>query len=139
MPILEHACVTESCGQYSRPVEHYFHHAPEQNPACEACGGPTVLMISRFGIVWTGDITPRYNDRDADKDPAKAHETGFWAWRTKSSVSGKPEPVRITTWQEHREFARAEGLSFAGELPRNIQISEDGKRLNSQGMPGSWV
>ena len=63
---------------------------------------------------------------------------GFWAYKTKSSVSGQPEAVFLDNVQAVREFNKAEGLMPPGEVPVNSTISADGKRIVSDGMPGNW-
>lgn len=90
--------------------------------------------MSRFGIVFTGPITARYNDPKREN----AHQEGFWVYRQRSSISGQPEPVFLNDWQQLREFNKAEGLSAPGEVPTNSTISADGKRILSNGMPGNW-
>jgi hypothetical protein len=85
--------------------------------------------------VWTGEITTKYNDKNADG----YHQEGHWAYRVRSSMSGEPEPVWIDTFQKQKEFCKQEGLVNPKDLPTHADVSDDGKRLRSRGMPGAWI
>lgn len=126
MPIYDVEC------QGCRSVEEIFlHHWNSPTPDCPLCRWPRTRLASRFGVVFSGPITARYNERDREN----AHAEGYWAYRKRSSISGQPEPVFIQTWDQRREFMKAEGLEDA---PTNCAISKDGKTLQSNGMPGQW-
>jgi hypothetical protein len=95
-----------------------------------------VRLVSMFSMPFCGAITSKYNDpRIPD-----AHVEGHWAWRRRSARDwNKPEKVWIGDFQTQRRFCREEGLYDPTELPREVEISEDGKKVHSRGMPGSWV
>jgi predicted nucleic acid-binding Zn ribbon protein len=136
MPIREFACETETCPEHGVVRENYFRNS-DPDPTCEACGAVKKARISRFGIVWTGPLTTRYNDPKLES----AHREGHWAYR-RNTPSGKPEPVFISTPQESREFARSEGLVSpfdSNAPPLNMEISGDGKSATTCGQPGAWV
>jgi len=130
MPIIEYHCA--GCNEVQ---EQFLHAVPDEAPACVACNGPRIRLASRFGIIFTGPLTARYNDPKREN----AHQEGFWAYRKRSSVSGQEERIRIETHQELRDFCDAEGLVHPSELPRNATISADGRTISSKGMPGQWM
>ena len=103
-------------------------------PDCPVCLGPRTELASRFGVIFTGPITARYNDPKREN----AHMDGFWAYRKRTSLSGQPEPVFLSTFDEMRAFNKAEGLASPGEVPTNSTITADGRRIVSDGMPGQW-
>ncbi len=105
----------------------------EAAPPCPACGGERKALVSRFGTVFMGSLR-KYSDL---KREGADHE-GFWVYRRKSSISGQPEPVYLSTFAEVRDFNKAEGLSAPGEVPTNSTISANGKVIKSDGMPGQW-
>jgi len=128
MPIFESLC--QSCNTMH---EHYLRSWQEMDPPCSTCGGATQRMASRFGVPLSGSLH-KY------MDPKKegADREGYWAYKTKSSISGQPEPVWLDSMEAVKEFNRAEGLSAPGEAPTNATITPDGKRIVSDGMPGNW-
>ncbi len=133
MPVYESYC--DDC---TRIKEWYAKHFVDihENPPCEQCGGPTKRLLSRFGVVFTGALSKKYNDPKVEKYDQEGH----WAYRVKSSVSGHPEPVYIDSFQAQREFCKAEGLANPKDLP-NMEADSDGRfRSNAGvGMPGAWV
>jgi putative FmdB family regulatory protein len=130
VPIYEYWC--QPCGEVE---EMYRKRYGEPPPPCPRCGAERITLASRFAVVFTGDITSRYKLKDRED----AYTDGVWMYRKRTSLSGEPEPVYIQTWQELREFCKAEGLSQPGEAPTNASISSDGKRLSGAGMPGQWA
>jgi len=129
MPLFEDRC--SACG---RIVEWYAKLSTSPDPEC--CGAPMRRMISRFGIVFDKPLNA-YND--PGKENLNQAGDGHYQWRVRSSKSGHPERVLITNRQEQREFIRDEQLTDPMDLPVNADISEDGKSLRSQGLPGCWV
>jgi hypothetical protein len=125
----EYVCKNASCPGY-REVPTM---TADEKLYCE-CGGLLELAIHPLQVVFTGPLTARYNYKDAENP----HQEGHWAWRRKSSLSGKPEPVFIDSFDAQRQFCASEGLVNPKELPRNYQISETGKgEINTRGLPGT--
>jgi len=92
--------------------------------------------VSQFATPFCGAITARYNDPKRENP----HQEGHWAWKRKSAKNWlHPERVWISTWQEQREHCAQEGLYNPTDIPVHAEISADGKKLKSQGLPGSWV
>jgi predicted nucleic acid-binding Zn ribbon protein len=139
MPIRESVCSDPTCRMCDKPVEHYYHRSDTPLNRCDACGGETkAVPFSRFAVVFSGELGANYVDRS--KEGGEAKTAAHWAWRQRSSLSGKPEPVFIETFQQQREFAKAEGLLLPKEMPNNYVVKEDGKSLaNTCGMPGTEV
>jgi predicted nucleic acid-binding Zn ribbon protein len=133
VPVYESYC--RSCHSIKEWYAKHFTDVAE-NPFCD-CGEPMVRVASRFGVVFSGTITTKYND---NRGVDSAHQEGHWAYRVKSSKSGHPEPVFIETFQQQREFCKEEGLVNPKDLP-NMEADSEGKfRSNAgMGMPGVWV
>ena len=129
MPLKEYAC--EACGAIE---ERYMRRWDTPPPDCPVCLGPRTELASRFGVVFTGRITARYNEPGREN----SHMEGFWTYRKRSSVSGQPEPVFIEDWQQLKNFNKAEGLAAPGDVPTHSTITPDGRRIVSDGMPGQW-
>lgn len=106
--------------------------APE--PVCDNCGQTKQVMISRFGIVWTGPMSQRYRDPKLEGYHGPDHH---WMY-TRNTPDGKPKAVLIDSWQASREFAKAEGLVPPQEAPP-MEISSDGKSITSVGLPHCMV
>lgn len=134
MPLLEAVCQNEQCRLHGLRVEHFYPHSDSPTAACESCGGPTQRVMSSFGIVFTGDITDRYLDRGLE------HKTGaHWAWG-RDPATKKPVPRRIETFDDQRNFCREFHVQNPKDMPRNLEVSEDGKTVkSSMGMPGCEV
>jgi hypothetical protein len=136
---METICSNTGCDHYARNLkqEHFYHVSDKEPKPCDYCGGDTRFVeFSAFNVVFTGTITARYNDRSIEN----WHVEGHWAYRTKSTPDGKPKGEYITTFQQQKEFCRAEGLALPQELPRNFHVAEDGKTvLNTCGMPGTEI
>lgn len=115
MPIFE-----SYCDQCRKVKEWFTHRYTEEDPACENCGGPTMRLASTFRVIWSGVITARYNDPKRDN----AHQEGHWAYRTRSSRSGNPEPVFIETFDDQRRFCRDEGLVNPKDVSSSTERSE---------------
>jgi putative FmdB family regulatory protein len=128
MPVYELTC--DGCVDTQ---EVFLHHWDSPNPACERCGGPRRRLMSCFASPFMGSLR-KYSD--LRREGAQAE--GFWAYKKRSSVSGQPEPVFLSSVAEVRDFNRAEGLAPPGEIPVNATISADGRRIVSDGMPGNW-
>lgn len=136
MPIREFACETQGCFEHGIVRENFF-HVSDPDPTCESCGMVKKQRISRFGIVWTGPLTTRYNDKRLES----AHVEGHWQY-SRNTPDGKPKPVWIDSVQKSKEFAKSEGLvsPFSLNAPSGgMEISDDGKKATTQGQPGSWV
>jgi predicted nucleic acid-binding Zn ribbon protein len=129
MPVREFGC--EGCHK----IEEHFRHRADDMTAPECCGKPMRQLISTFGIVFCGDLN-RYND--PAKENLNQADGGHYQWRVRSSRSGYPERVLIRTRQEQKEFVRDEGLVDPADIAPNSQISDDGKKMSSQGLPGCW-
>lgn len=130
MPIYESYCA--AC---QRTKEWYAPLSTSPDPACELCHGPTTRLISGFNVVFTGPLTARYNDPQAENP----HQEGFWAHRVKSSSSGQPEPCFIETWQQRKQYLKDEGL-VGGEEVGPVDGTGDGKWSTTRtGRPGTWV
>lgn len=136
MPIREFACPTEGCAEHGIVREGYFRNS-DPDPNCATCGTAQQVQISRFGIVWTGPLTTRYNDRRLEG----SHVEGHWQY-SRQTLDGKPKAVWIDSVQKSKEFAKAEGLvsPFSQNAPAlNMEISGDGKSATTQGQPGCWI
>ncbi len=137
MPIFESACILRECAAAERPVEHFYFHSSDPMLPCESCGGPTIKLISTFGIVFTGEITRKYLDRESEG--GNKADGGHWVWEKRNTPDGKPKAKYITTWQEQREYARSEGVAVPSDLPKHFTPKEGGQgEANTCGMPGSW-
>lgn len=122
MPLFEFGC--PSCETVE---EHYLPLASSADPNCERCGAATKRMISRFGIVFTGPITSKYNDKTLDG----GHLEGHYAYTRDS------KPVWIDSFQAQKEFCKQNGFIN----PKDIgpaEVSADGKSVSTRGLPGSW-
>jgi len=125
MPVFEVGCT--SCNSIT---EHYLPHSDSPNPPCEECGGPTVRMISRFGVVFTGNFSMKYVDKKIDGYEAQAD--GHYGFERDGS------PTWISDFQSQREFCKRNGFIN----PKDIgpaEVSSDGKKTSSRGLPGQWV
>jgi hypothetical protein len=93
-------------------------------------------MISTFGIVFTGAITKKYNDPRADN----AHEEGHWTYATRNDDGSKcaPKPVFISTFQEQAEHCKRERVMNPREIGP-VEVSSDGKKFSSVGLPGCEI
>lgn len=129
MPVFELEC--RACG---RTEDCYFPRWDAPDPACPLCGGARERLMSRFAAPLMGSLK-----KYADPKREDAHAEGFWAYKTRSSASGRPEPVFLSTMEEVRAFNKAEGLADPSEVPTHSTISADGRRIVSNGMPGQWV
>lgn len=136
MPIYEERCQNRECRRAGYQKEHYVPHYTEVTDACPHCGRPMARMASRFGVVFTGPITAKYNDPKAENP----HQEGHWAYRVRSSSTGHPEPVFIESFEQQRAFCKEEGLVNPKDVP-NLDASPDGKLATNAGcgMPGAWV
>ncbi len=127
MPVFEYQC--RACGTTE---ERYVKHWDDMVP-CPRCGVPQEKLFSRFAAPFMGSLA-KYTDNKREN----AGMEGFWAYRTRSSLSGQPEPCWIENMQQLRDFNKAEGLAAPGEVPTNSTISTDGRKIVSNGMPGQW-
>jgi hypothetical protein len=137
VPLFDHVCDSTECVRRGEIEEHYFRHASDPEPLCASCGVPQRRLLSLVNPVFVGEITARYNDKSSEKP----HEEGHWAYRKRSTrnADGSPERVRISTWQQQKEYCKAEGLVNPKELPSNVSMGADGKSMKSNGLPGQWV
>lgn len=135
MPIYESYC--KSCDPGCRfPEEHYYSRSTAPESECEDCGTQRTRLISTFAVVFTGLIsTSKYGDPKVEGYNPKVD--GHWAWRRRSSVSGKPEPCHITTFQEQAAYCKAEGLANPKDVGP-VEIGECGKKVSTRGLPGCW-
>lgn len=131
--MFELSCGSEGCPAHGRIFEAYLNRWDDPNKPCAECGGATGRHISGFGIVFTGVITAKYNDPTLDG----GHQDGHFAWRTKDTKSGKPELQFIETFQDQREFAKAEGCINPKDIGP-VEVGSDGKSISSRGLPGCW-
>ena len=136
MPIYEGTCVNTTCEARGCIREWYVKSSQVgMKKPCPSCSAALKRTPSRFGIVWTGELTTKYNDKGSEN----YHQEGHWAYKVRSSTSGEPEPVWIDTFQKQKEFCKQEGLVNPKDLPTHADVSADGKKLRSRGMPGAWI
>lgn len=133
MPVYEHACSASTCVRYAMVTENYFSRSTAEMPQCAACGNREVKLISNFGVVFTGPLTAKYNERGSENP----HQEGHWAFK-KNTKDGIPKPVWISDFDAQRRFCKEEGLVNPKDIPTHAEVSDDGKKLNSRGMPGCW-
>jgi len=134
--LLESACPKDSCRYYGLAVEWLEHPTGIDPPNCQACGTQLKRVYSSFNMPFSGSISQRYASKTAEQ---KSIDGGFWAWKRRNTLSGKPERVRINTFQELNAFCKSEGVHNPTDLPQHMEIKPDGKGWSTQGMPGSWT
>ena len=136
MPLRDEICHNPRC-PWNGVVEERFYHSQALGPRpCEHCQGEMERIPSRFGVVWTGPIDQRYRDKTKDGyyEPA-----GMTQW-TRNTPDGKPQPVRLETWQDVKQYARENGCTDPRDVGNNVSVGEDGKTLNAgMGQPGVEV
>lgn len=135
MPLFEHYC--PACDpDCQHAEEHFFHRTNSPDPNCDACGQQKRRLVSTFAVVFTGLIsTSKYGDPRVEGYNTKVD--GHWAWRRRSSVSGKPESVWIDDFQKQKEFCQQEGLTNPRDVGPQIAGS-DGGFVSPRGLPGCW-
>lgn len=121
MPLFESSCISQSCPLAGQVTE-WLGKYEDPEPLC-TCGTPMTRLVSRFGVIWTGALTSKYVDRSLEGGHG---DGGHWAYRTKNTASGKPEPVYIETFQQQREYCKAEGLGLPSDTDFAM-ISDDGR------------
>ncbi len=107
---------------------------------CE-CGAILELEIFPIQVVFTGPITARYLDKSAEG--ADKPDGSHWAWERpigEDGRPGKPQAVRIESWQDQKEYCKRNHLATPSSLPNHLEMAEDGKTVkNTVGMPGCEV
>jgi len=137
MPIYEFECSNSGCCLHRKVFESYFPRFDSLMPPCEGCGQQTIRIPSIAHAIWLGTLD-RYNQPGCvTHNPTE--DGGHIAYRVRSSrlADGSPEPVRIRTVQEQREYCKAEGLTMPSDMPPHAEYSSRG--ASCQGMPGSWA
>ncbi len=132
MPMFEFMCQTPGCIHAGFVVEKYLSHWNNLDPQCPECKATAQRLMSGFAIPLCGVITQRYNDKKLEG----AHQEGHFAWR-KNTPDGNPKLEFIETFQQQREFAKAEGLISPTDMGP-VEIGADGKSSSSRGLPGCW-
>ena len=122
MPLYELVCHNRECPDCGVSRERFLHLFSSPNPACDLCGGPTDRGMSRFAVVFTGEITARYNDPKLENASDGAH----WVYQT-NKLTGKREPRLIRTWDEQRSFCREEGITNPSECG-DVDVPDDSGR-----------
>lgn len=137
MPIYEFTCAHEGCYLQGQVWEAYFTKIGATMPNCVECGNPTQLMPSISHAIWLGTLDKYNQPGCVTQNPTE--DGGHVAYRVRSSrmVDGSPEPVRIRTVQEQREYCKAEGLTMPSDMPPHAEYSAKG--ASCQGMPGCWA
>lgn len=126
--IYESMCETPECKAQEVVFEWLASSFETPDPNCDFCGRQTKRQASRFAMPFSGSITSRYLDRGLEGGYMK--DGGHWAWKKKDTVSGKPEPVYIDTFQAQRDYCHSEGLALPSDTT-NATISADGKSITS--------
>lgn len=126
MPIREFLCATPTCPGSREVFERFFHPSedPVNNgwqPICWECAQPLICCASRFGVVFSGPLTAKYNDPKR----AGAHREGHWVWE-RNGPDGQPlahpRPRFLSTFDEQRQYCKQEGLVNPKELPPHAQL-----------------
>lgn len=132
MPLYESVCRSNECPLADWPVEHFYWTADEPMMNCTICGGTTEKIASAFNVVFTGPMSARYNDRGKEG----AHLDGHWAYE--KGMDGKTKATFLETWDDQRAYVKRNNLANPTEMPRNFEVSEDGKTAaNTRGLPGT--
>lgn len=134
MPIYE-----LECPKCVREFETYVPHYDSPNPECPDCKVATERKISKFKVVFTGDLSAaKYNDSKLEY----ANLEGHWGYRKRSSkIPGKLEPVWIDSWSKRKQFMKDEKLLGVEDVG-NIEGSADGTYQSSskgRGNSGQWI
>ncbi len=111
--------------------------ADTPNPKCPECLTETERMHSTFATPWTGTLD-RHNKKGCETH--NACDGGHIAYRVRSSrmADGSPEEVRISTYQQMREYTRAEGLVDPTDVNPTIEGNAEGMWGNTSGFSGQW-
>jgi len=135
MPLYESFC--PACDPaIQKPIEHYYSRSNSPMCECETCGLETKKLISGFAVVFCGVIVgSKYGDKSVEGNDTT--KDGHWAWRRRSGKNGKPEKCQINTFQEQREFCKAEGLVNPKDIGP-MEVHSDGVGASTRGMPGAW-
>ena len=137
MPIYESACTRKGCPAYERPREWFTQVSSDPDPACPECGKRMKRCVSIFQMPFVGELRDKYGTKDnGEKGPA-VHT--MERLRSKKHGPEVRETVVIDSFDKQKQFCRDEGLVNPTELPRQMEMASDGKRLSSRGMPGSWI
>lgn len=116
MPLYEVICTNQSCPHCGQLVEAFYPSMVDSwEVPCQECGALAKRMPSRFGTVWLG--SPNDQRYKIHKGRPEYWNDYHIAYRVRSSKSGKPEPVVITSWEEQKRFCKEEGLYNPRELP----------------------
>jgi hypothetical protein len=127
LPLYESICEVVNCPERGKVFEWYASRSDAPERPCSYCAQPTVRQFSRFNSPFCGAITARYLDRGLEG--GNAPDGGHWAWK-KKTLSGKPEPVYIESFQDQKTFCREEGLALPSDSGPGF-ISADGKSITS--------
>lgn len=108
-------------------------------PLCDSCGRTMDELAKAPSVIWTGSVGQRYRDKDKD---GYHKPDGMVQWKRRG-VDGKPlekpQMVHLETFQDVSRFCKEEGLVDPREISRGAEVSEDGKKLSTAGMPGCEI
>src|SRR5690348_16217388 len=123
--------------------ENFFHPSASERVSQTLCEcGLMALRVREMtkapAVVWTGPVGQRYRNRGEQgyHDP-----DGQWAY-TRKGPDGKPcapKAVRLETWQDIHSHCKREGLYDPREIPKTVEVGEDGKSISSHGFSGQEV
>lgn len=108
-------------------------HFDAPDPDCETCGAKRKRAISTFGIVRTGILSRKYNDRKLEGSTMEGH----WVKATDPATGKRTKDVFIETFQQQKEFCKQEGYHNPWDLGP-AEAGADGKSISTRGLPGSW-
>jgi hypothetical protein len=128
--IKEFSCKSDVCQGYGVPIEAWY-RTTDPDPVCEICGGEMALMISSFSTPFSGSMSTRYADKKLEYAHKMDHE-----WILEKRAPGGPKWTKVDQWSDRRRILRQEGLVEHGGM---VDVSSDGRKVSSQGMPGCWV
>lgn len=107
-------------------------------PLCETCGNTMRENVSAPNVIWTGPVGKRYRNKG---EAGYENPDGQWAYTRKNpdGTEGKPTAVRLETWQDIKEYSKREGLYDPRDMPKTVEVGDDGKSIGSRGFSGQEI
>lgn len=137
MPVIDFTCTA------GHRIEHFYHQTESKTVTECVCDCGAVAVRSNEirqapAVVWTGPIGQRYRNRDGQDYHSP---DGQWAY-TRKGPDGEPcapRAVRLENWQDVKAYAKSEGCFDPRDLPKTVEVGEDGKQISSRGFSGQEV
>ena len=136
MVTYEFICQNRECQNHGLRFDSLLKSWDAPDPNCPSCGQVMERQFPAPKCVFTRPY--HWYDVNTEQRHQNYNNEGVKVVR-RNTEDGEPRVEYLTTYQQVKEYCKAEGLAMPGEVNPNIEVGKDGRMVSTRGITGQWV